>query len=87
MVYIKFTNGAVTKLINMNNEVAQNDAMENGFYMIVDDNGIPEVVESHELVRDANVERAVMLQRIADKLANKNKDNQTKTTVAAKYGK
>lgn len=36
MVYIKFTNGAVTKLINMNDEVSQNEAIENGFYMLTD---------------------------------------------------
>lgn len=78
MVYIKFSNGSVTQLVNMNNEVAQNDAIENGFYMLMDDNGVPEIVESETLLANRNEDRAVMLAAIADKLANKSKANQTK---------
>lgn len=87
MVYIKFTNGSVTKLIDVNNEIAQNDALENGFYMLIDKNGTPEVVESDDLVKNRNVERAAMLQKIADKLEHKNRENLTKSTLASKHGK
>ena len=78
MVYIKFSNGSVTQLVNMNNEVAQNEAIENGFYMVMDDNGVPEVVESETLIANRNEDRAAMLAAIADKLANKSKNNQNK---------
>ena len=78
MVYIKFSNGSVTQLVNMNNEVAQNEAIENGFYMVMDDNGVPEVVESETLLANRNEDRAAMLAVIADKLANKSKANQNK---------
>ena len=78
MVYIKFSNGSVTQLVNMNNEVAQNEAIENGFYMVMDDNGVPEVVESETLLANRNEDRAAMLAAIVDKLANKSKANQTK---------
>lgn len=78
MVYIKFSNGSVTQLVNMNNEVAQNEAIENGFYMVMDDNGVPEVVESETLLANRNEDRAAMLAAIADKLANKSKNNQNK---------
>lgn len=78
MVYIKFSNGSVTQLINMNNEVAQIEAIENGFYMVMDDNGVPEVVESETLVANRNEDRAAMLAAIADKLANKSKINNDK---------
>ena len=78
MVYIKFSNGSVTQLINMNNEVAQIEAIENGFYMVMDDNGVPEVVESETLVANRNEDRAAMLAAIADKLANKSKINKDK---------
>ena len=78
MVYIKFSNGSVTQLVNMNNEVAQNEAIENGFYMVMDDNGVPEVVESETLLANRNEDRAAMLAAIADKLANKSKANQTR---------
>lgn len=85
MVYIKFTNGAVTKLINMNDEVSQNEAIENGFYMLTDENGTPEVVESAELVAGKNLDRAVMLNAIAEKLANKSNKNKNSKTLTSKY--
>ena len=78
MVYIKFSNGSVTQLVNMNNEVAQNEAIENGFYMVMDDKGVPEIVESETLLANRNEDRAAMLAAIADKLANKSKANQSK---------
>ena len=78
MVYIKFSNGSVNQLVNMNNEVAQNEAIENGFYMVMDDNGVPEVVESETLLANRNEDRAAMLAAIANKLANKSKANQTR---------
>ena len=78
MVYIKFSNGSVTQLVNMNNEVAQNEAIENGFYMVMDDNGVPEVVESETLLANRNEDRAAMLAAIADKRANKSKNNQSR---------
>lgn len=85
MVYIKFTNGAVTKLINMNDEVSQNEAIENGFYMLTDENGTPEVIESEELVAGKNLDRAVMLNAIAEKLANKSNKNKNSKTLTSKY--
>lgn len=85
MVYIKFTNGAVTKLINMNDEVSQNEAIENGFYMLTDEAGTPEVVESAELVAGKNLERAAMLNAIAEKLATKSNKNKNSKTLTSKY--
>lgn len=77
MVYIKFSNGSVTQLVNMNNEVAQNEAVENGFYMLTDENGVPEIVESETLLANRNEDRAAMLAAIADKLASRSKVNQS----------
>lgn len=79
MVYIKFSNGSVTQLVNMNNEVAQNEAVENGFYMLTDDNGVPEIVESETLLANRNEDRAAMLAAIADKLASRSKANQSRS--------
>lgn len=79
MVYIKFSNGSVTQLVNMNNEVAQNEAVENGFYMLMDENGVPEIVESETLLANRNEDRAAMLAAIADKLANRSKVNQSRS--------
>ena len=78
MVYIKFSNGSVTQLVNMNNEVAQNEAVENGFYMLMDENGVPEIVESETLLANRNEDRAAMLAAIADKLASRSKVNQSR---------
>ena len=78
MVYIKFSNGSVTQLVNMNNEVAQNEAVENGFYMLTDENGVPEIVESETLLANRNEDRAAMLAAIADKLASRSKANQSR---------
>lgn len=78
MVYIKFSNGSVTQLVNMNNEVAQNEAVENGFYMLKDENGVPEIVESETLLANRNEDRAAMLAAIADKLASRSKANQSR---------
>ena len=78
MVYIKFSNGSVTQLVNMNNEVAQNEAIENGFYMVMDDNGVPEVVGSETLLANREEDRAARVAAIADELANKSKANQTR---------
>ena len=78
MVYIKFSNGSVTQLVNMNNEVAQNEAVENGFYMLMDENGVPEIVESETLLANRNEDRAAMLAAIADKLASRSKANQSR---------
>lgn len=78
MVYIKFSNGSVTQLVNMNNEVAQNEAVENGFYMLTDENGVPEIVESETLLANRNEDRAAMLAAIADKLASRSKVNQSR---------
>lgn len=78
MVYIKFSNGSVTQLVNMNNEVAQNEAVENGFYMLTDENGVPEIVESETLLVNRNEDRAAMLAAIADKLASRSKVNQSR---------
>lgn len=85
MVYIKFTNGAVTKLINMNDEVSQNEAIENGFYMLTDEAGTPEVIESSELIAGKNLERAAMLNAIAEKLAAKSNKNKNSKTLTSKY--
>ena len=78
MVYIKFSNGSVTQLVNMNNEVAQNEAVENGFYTLTDENGVPEIVESETLLANRNEDRAAMLAAIADKLASRSKVNQSR---------
>lgn len=85
MVYLKFTNGAVTKLINVSNEVAQADALDNGFYMVTDENGSPEVVESTDLIKDRSDNRADLLRRVAEKLAVKNQQVKNQSTLSSKY--
>lgn len=74
MTYVKFTNGSTTRLINMNNEVAQREAEDDGFYMIIGADGIPEHVESSELVNGRS-NRDARLLALANKLANKNNNN------------
>lgn len=74
MTYVKFTNGSTTRLINMNNEVAQREAEDDGFYMIIGVDGIPEHVESSELVNGRS-NRDARLLALANKLANKNNNN------------
>ena len=82
MVYIKFSNGSTTQLINMNNEVAQNEAIDNGFFMLVGEDGVPEVVESDTLIKNKNRDRAAMLEAITNKLGNRSKSNQVKHGLA-----
>lgn len=84
MLYIKFTNGAVTRLINANNEVAQNDALENGFYMLTDSDGVPEAVDSQELIAGRDQNKAQMLAAIREKLEKKSTANKTNRTL---YGR
>lgn len=74
MTYIKFTNGAVTRLINMDNEEAQKEAELDGFYMLIGADGIPEHIESSELI-NGNKERDARLIALANKLNSKNQTN------------
>ncbi len=74
MTYIKFTNGSTTRLLNMNNEVAQREAEDDGFYMVMGEDGIPAHIESSELLNN-NRDRDARLVALANKLASKNNNN------------
>lgn len=78
MVYIKFTNGSTTMLINMNDEVKQNEAIECGFYMVKDPDGSPAIVESEELLKGKSKSRAEMIDSINKKLSAKSENNKKK---------
>lgn len=78
MVYIKFSNGSTTMLINMNDEVKQNDAIESGFYMVQDEDGSPAIVESEELLKGKSKTRAEMIDSINKKLGTKSENNKKK---------
>lgn len=70
MTYVKFTNGSTTRLINMNNEVAQREAEEDGFYMVIGADGVPEHMDSSELL-NGNMDRDARLVALANKLSTR----------------
>lgn len=70
MTYIKFTNGSTTRLINMNNEVAQREAEEDGFRMVIGADGVPEHMDSSDLL-NGNMDRDARLVALANKLSNR----------------
>lgn len=78
MTYVKFSNGSTTRLINMNNEVAQREAVDDGFYMVMGDDGIPAHIESSELINGTRQDRDVRLLALASKLASKNNSSKNK---------
>lgn len=78
MIYIKFTNGSTTMLINMNDEVKQNDAIESGFYMLKDADGSPAIVDSEDLIKDRSKSRAELIDSINKKLGAKSDSNKKK---------
>ena len=51
MIYLKFSNGAVSQLINVENEVAQAEAIENGFKLVREADGSPAIVDSNTLLK------------------------------------
>lgn len=79
MTYIKFTNGSTTRLINMNNEVTQHEAEDDGFHMIIGEDGIPEHIESSELINNTS-DRDARLVALANKLASKNESTKNKNS-------
>lgn len=71
MTYLRFTNGAVEQLVNINNEIAQNECIDNGFVLVTDKDGLPALVESSELIKAKNDSRADLLRAIQQKIALK----------------
>lgn len=70
MIYIKFSNGSTTRLINMHNEVAQREAEEDGFQMVMGEDGVPETVDSSALTMNKmESERSLLIKKISEKLA------------------
>lgn len=86
MVYIKFSNGSTSMLIDMYNEVKQNEAIENGFHMEIELDGTPIVVESSQLEVSEDVGRAEMLERIREKLGGRSENMKAKRSLSARYG-
>lgn len=77
-IYIRFTDGATTLLIDMNDQEAQNEAIDNGFYMIYDENNKPSIVESSELLKGKSPTRETILEAVQERLARKSYDNYMK---------
>lgn len=75
MTYLRFTNGAVEQLVSINNEVAQNECIDNGFWMLTDEDGTPSLVDSSELVKSKKDNRAELLKAIQQKLSAKSNIN------------
>ena len=61
-----------------------NDALENGFYMLTDSDGIPEAIDSQELIAGRDQKKAEMLAAIREKLEKKSTANKTNRTL---YGR
>lgn len=49
--YVRFSNGAVTFLINITDRERQEQAKEDGFKLVVDKEGTPIVVDANELIQ------------------------------------
>lgn len=77
-VYIKFTNGSTTMLIDVNDEIKQNDAIESGFYMVTDEDGSPAVVTSEELMKGKSKSQAELINAVQEKLSKKSETNKRK---------
>lgn len=75
MVYIKYTNGSTTLLINMYDEVKQNEAIESGFYMERDEDGSPAIVESDKLTAGKSKSQKEVIDSINEKLGKKSDAN------------
>jgi hypothetical protein len=70
MTYIKFTNGSTTRLINMNNEVEQKEAELDGFKMVIGKDGIPDHIDSSDLINNSGLRDARLI-ALASKLSRK----------------
>lgn len=86
-IYIKFSNGSTTQLVDMYNEARQNELIEDGFLMQKDSDGLPATVDSTELITENNLEKAQMLKAIAEKHASKNDRMAAQDTLSKKYGR
>lgn len=69
MIYLKFSNGAVSQLINVENEVAQAEAIDNGFKLVREADGSPAIVDSNTLLKkNANKGRSSIMDEVLKKL-------------------
>ena len=54
----------------MHNEVAQHEAEEDGFQMVIGEDGVPETVDSSALTMNKmESERSLLIKKISEKLA------------------
>ena len=82
--YLRFTNGSTTLLINYLDTVRQDKAVEDGFYLVEDEDGSPATGTSDELlVRDDN-NKAAIIRAVQDKIKSRSSTLKKANTLAAR---
>lgn len=82
-IYIKFSNGSTTQLVDLYNEERQAEVIEDGFIMVTDEEGMPETVSSSEIITEVHLERADMLRKIKERHEAKNEVLKAQAKYAA----
>lgn len=75
MTYIRFSNGSTTRLIDMNNIPAQETAEEDGFEMVIGEDGVAVTVDSSEIINQRVTDRRTAMIRAINEKINGNKNN------------
>lgn len=84
-IYIKFSNGSTTQLIDMYDEARQNEAIENGFLMVPTDEGLPATIDSSDLITTADLSRAQMLRAISERHRVRNEAISAQSTLSQRF--
>lgn len=70
--YVKVTNGSTARLINAHNDVLLNEALDDGFYIELDENHLPVIVKSTDLNKSDKEDKMSVLDKLKAKAAQKN---------------
>ena len=71
MTYLRFSNGAVEQLININDEISQNEALDSGFRLVKDKNDKPLVVDSSEIIKERYKNYKSTLEAVSERIGNR----------------
>lgn len=83
--YVRLTNGSTTRLINVNNAVGIQEALDDGFVIQLDEDDMPSIMTSEELMAKTHTEQIPAMELIRMKAAEKNAQAMRKQESLAAY--
>lgn len=86
MLYVKLTNGAVSHLIDIEDEGKQHEVLDLGFYYEVDPDGKPLVVDSRDIVNTRELSVDDRINRIRELYSGKSTINKNTTSLHSRSG-